>query len=82
MTQTQKQNIGRGIRAANKRKRMSEAMKASWQRRRAQNGALPGFHAAPKPPATERANLREIAELLGIDTDAIIRHEIKRVLEI
>jgi hypothetical protein len=78
MTVEQRKNIGHGVRVAAMRKRQSEAMKASWARRRAENGAL----FVPEPKPTKRASLREIAELLGIDTDAVIRHEIKRVLEI
>jgi hypothetical protein len=86
MTQATKNKIGRGIRKANLRKRMSLAMKASWQRRRSlSNGTLAAgidsnIHRTTKN-STRRLSLREIADALGIDTDQLIKDEIRKVLD-
>lgn len=74
MTAEQRKNIGRGVKQAAMRKRQSEAMKASWVRRRAQNGGVSPF--IKVEPQTGEPNLRAVAELLGIDTERLIRDAI------
>lgn len=78
MTPAQRANIGHGVRIAAMRKRQSEAMKASWVRRRNLNGFIP---VAPEPPRHQE-NLWEVAKVLGIDTDELVRSEIRRVLSL
>lgn len=79
MTAAQRANIGRGVKYAAMRKRQSEAMKASWARRRA-NGAVEVFHPAPEPVAIKRSNLYQVAKLLGIDADEVLRDKIEKTL--